>query len=209
MACSFTLKGVFCLIASVSKLKQHFYKYTSDFLLSLFEFVVSEQQPQQSFPNEPPGHGSDRWKPNATHRLLNLRRHHIDREVTPFQVLSVRANLRMEMLSHFAVKDCKLQYDSSLNVSNQELAPKHKPIAGWHQPVMHWGEWEEIKNRKVFGRRFTQPVLSLSLCLKVLLGGWWAAHRYWSGWSLEVKDWGLCLFLLTVYLSLSAHLSPL
>lgn len=129
-------------MASVSKLeKECFYKYTSDFLLSLFEFVVSEQQPQQSFSNEPPGHGSDRWKPNATHRLLKLKWCHIDREVTPFQVLSVRANfLRMEMLSHFALKDCKLQYNSSLNVSNQELAPKHKPIVGWHQSVMHWGE---------------------------------------------------------------------
>lgn len=141
-----------------------FYKYTSDFLLSLFEFVVSKQQPQQSFPNEPRGHGSDRWKPNAMSRLLTLKWCHIDREVAPFQVLSVRVNLRMVMLSHFSLKDRKLQYNSSLNASNQTLASKHKPIRCWHQSVMHWREREEITNGKVHGRRFkklcviTQPV---------------------------------------------------
>lgn len=180
MACSFTLKGVFCLIASVSKLEKGvLYKYTSDFLLSLFEFVVRKQ----TFPNEPPGHGSDRWKPNAMHGLLMLKWCRIDREVKPFQVLSVWINLRMVMLSHFALKDCKLQYNSSLNVSNQELTPKHKPIRGGHQSGMHWREREKIKNGKECGRRFTTHVLSLSLCLKLLLGAWWAAHTYWSGWS--------------------------
>lgn len=159
MACSFTLKGVLCLIASVSKPeKDCFYKYTSDFPLSLFEFVVSKQQPQQSFTNELPGCGSDRWKPNAMSGFLNVKWCRIDREVTPFHVLSVRAVLRMVILSHFALKGCKLQYNSSLNVSNQELAPKHKPIRDWHQPVMHWGEREEINNSKVYERRFTKPV---------------------------------------------------
>lgn len=85
--------------------------------------------------------------PMQRHRLLKLKWCHIDREVTPFQVLSVEANFRMVMLSQFAPKDSKLQYNSSLNVSNQRLATKHKPIRGWHQSVMHWGEREAMKNR--------------------------------------------------------------
>ncbi len=147
--------------------------------------------------------------PMALHRLLKLKWCPIDREVTPFQVLSVRADLRMVMLSRFALKDSKLQHNSRLNVLNQELCRKHKPIFGWHQSVMHWGEREVIKNREVCRRRFPKPVLSPSLCLKPFLDAWWAAHMYSSGWSLEEKDWSLYLFLLAVYLSLSAYLSPL
>lgn len=152
----------------LSKQSGCFYKYTSDFLLSLFEFVVSKQQ--QSFPNEPRGHGSDRWKPNAMNRLLTIKWCHIDREVTPFQVLSVRVNLRMVMLSHFSLKDHKLQYNSCLNASNQTLTPKHKPIRCWHQSVMHWREREEITNGKVYGRRFAKLCVITQLVSKAIVG---------------------------------------
>lgn len=60
----------------------------------MLEFVVSQEQPQQSFTNEPPGCGSDRWKPNATSGLLRLKMCRIDREVTPFQALSVKRWLK-------------------------------------------------------------------------------------------------------------------
>lgn len=80
-----------------------------------------------------PMHGSDRLKPNAMHGLLKLKSCHIDREVTPFQVLSVSTNLTMVVLSCFALTDCKLQYNLSLNASNQVFTAKHKPIGGRHQ----------------------------------------------------------------------------
>lgn len=51
MACSFTLKRMFCLIASVSKLeKEYFHKYCSDFLPSLYEFAASKYSRSKVFP---------------------------------------------------------------------------------------------------------------------------------------------------------------
>lgn len=170
--------------------------------MSLFEFVVSKQKPWQSFSQWTSWPwGGDRWKPNALHRLLGVKMvPHWQGGYTFSGAVSENQQGKV-MLSHFSRKDCQLQYNSCSNVSNQELSPKHKPIRGWHQSVIHWSEQEVIKNGKVCKRRFPKPVLSLSLCLKLFLDVWWAAHVYWSGWSLEEKDWSLCLFLLVVYLS--------
>lgn len=100
--------------------------------------------------------------------LLKVKWCHIDREVTPFQVLSVREELRTVMLSQ-SLKDCKLQNNSSFNVSNQKLAPIHKPIAGWHQSVMHLGERKGIKNRTVYERRSTKQGVIIQSVLKAFV----------------------------------------
>lgn len=110
---------------------------------------------------------------------------------------------QLVILSHTALKGCKLQNNSSWNVSNQEQAPKNKHISAGHQLLLHWGGQERVKNGKECLCPVTKPLLSLSLCLKPLLGSKGAAHWYWPGWSLQVKDWAPCLFLSMVYLSLS------
>lgn len=139
---------------------------------------------------------------------LKLKWCHIDREVTPFQLLSVRAELRMVMLSQF-LKDCKLQNNSSLNVPNQELAPKHKPIAAWHQSVIHWGEWEGIKEQESLWTEIYEACVVIQPVLKAFVEWLVGCMQVLVGWSLEVKGWGLCLCLLAICQLLSAYLSPL
>lgn len=53
-------------------------------------------------------------------------------------------------------------YKSRLNGSNQNTAPKHKPIWSWYQMV-------RLKNNKALGPSFAESELSLKACLRPLL----------------------------------------
>lgn len=146
------------------------------FFCLLFEFVDSFGK-QQGFPNESLGYGSERWKFNAMNRLLRLKWCQIDREVTPFQVLSVGVNL---WRAHFGLKDSKLQYNSSLNASD---------------------------HKRTYWRRFAKSVLWLSLCLQLLLGSWWAllvglvVRRNILRSTFVFPSWFICRYQLNFLLS--------
>lgn len=92
-------------------------------------------------------------------RQLKLKLNHIDGGGPTLSGV-VSTNFQTVMLSRFAFKDSKLQY----NICNQERAPKHKPIGGRHQWAKHRGAPEAIKkagslwrwNRKA--RVVTQPL---------------------------------------------------
>lgn len=198
MACSFTLKGVFCVIASVGTLETECFKsilLVTFACLCLCLLWLNNSQIKvfaKTLPAMAVTDGNSmQWK-----RLLNQKWCHIDREVTPFQELSAGAKLNMVMLSQFVLKGCKLQYNSSLKGANQELTSKYKAIRGRHRPAMHRAAQEEIKIQK-------EKRMHAHLRLKLLSSGCRAAR----GRLFEVNDWGLCLFLLAVYLSLSLQAS--